>query len=284
MLRATWRYLGTPARLAIGLVVLLPALAEAQLFPNRTLNRQRTPCPAESPFNAQVRRDYFGYYPTCWSRFPAGWDCPGYNPEKPDVNASFEKIKFGNKRPISGDDLGPDLANPDQPMDGPPANPEEPVVPIPNPGRSPFELDPSPAKPAGPAPAQPDPFETPVPGAPAPGNPGPPPANRALPPTGLREMPSLPAIAPTTSAESTLEPGSMVMVPEPDATLASNAGPSRPDLGPLPSMPAPPSSPPGSIVTESDTMVGLPPTAPAQAPRRRGILGGLFGSRNSQKR
>ncbi len=87
MLKATWRRLGSPAWLAIGLVFLLPTLAEAQLFPNRTIRRERPPCTSETPFNAQVRRDYFGYYPTCWSRFPSGWACPCPNPELPNLAA-----------------------------------------------------------------------------------------------------------------------------------------------------------------------------------------------------
>ena len=282
MLRATRRYLKSPAWLAIGLVVLLPALAEAQLFPNRSLNRQRTPCAAESPFNAQVRRDYFGYYPTCWTRFPDGWGCPGYNPEAPNIEASLRRIPLTQNRIT--DEFGPDPENPDMPNEGAPNNPpgEGPNIPaIPNPGRSPFELDPSP-RPVNPKPAEPDPFDTPVPTNPKPGNPAAPPANRPVPPTGLMEMPSLPATTPTARVESILEPGSMMMVPEPEATLTSNSTSSRPDLGPLPSVPVPSATYPGNVVAEPETITGTP--VPAQAPKRRSILGSLFGSRNSQKR
>lgn len=272
MLRSTRRYLGSPALPAVGLIVLLwSSLAEAQLFPNRTLNRQRTPCAAESPFNAQVRRDYFGYYPTCWTRFPAGWSCPGYNPEAPNLAASLAEIPLIKNRNPSADDsgyLGPE-ENPEGPMEGPPAAPgTEPNVPLPNPGRSPFELDPNP-KPTAPKPTEPDPFNAPVPTNPKPGNPGPPSGGRAVPPTGLLEMPTIPATTPSARVESTLEPGSMVMIPEPEATLASNAngsaGSSRPDLGPLPSMPAPPANYPTNVVVEDSQPIPTT-TAPAQAP------------------
>jgi hypothetical protein len=287
MLRATRRYLGSPAWLAVGLVVLLPALAEAQLFPNRTLNRQRTPCAAESPFNAQVRHDYFGYYPTCWQRFPAGWGCPGFNPELPNVDASIRRLPLKENRNPAGEGLGPDEANPDMPGEGAPNNMpgEDPnIPPVPNPGRSPFELDAPGPRPTNPRPADRDPFDAPAPTTPRPGTPPPPPSGRAIPPTGLMEMPTLPATAPTASAESNLSPGTMVMVPEAEATLASNSNPasSRPDLGPLPTLPDPSATSRSIGIAETQPSPYTP--APAQAPRRRGILGGLFGARSSQNR
>ena len=50
MLKATRRRFGSPAWLAVGLVMLLPALAEAQLFPNRTIRREKPSCATEPPF------------------------------------------------------------------------------------------------------------------------------------------------------------------------------------------------------------------------------------------
>jgi hypothetical protein len=264
MLKATWRRLGSPAWLVIGLFALIPSLAEAQLFPNRTIRRERPPCAAEPPFNAQVRRDYFGYYPTCWTRFPAGWACPCPNPELPNPAASYEKNPLGRKR----DDLddaprpGMDDANPDAPADGMPGNPpaEGRDIPLPNPGRSPFDLDTNP-KPPGTDPANPQP--------PAPG-----PGGRPSTSAGLMEMPKLPSTSPSASVESPGQPGSIAMAP--DAVLTSNdLSDPRPDLGPLPSSPQPSSNSTASAAPNAMPVVGAP--APAQAPRRRGFLSGLFG-------
>ena len=290
MLRATWRRLGSPAWLAIGVVMMLPALAEAQLFPNRTIRRERPSCASEPPFNAHVRRDYFGYYPTCWSKFPDGWACPCPNPELPNESASFTKIPFNKKRGLVDDEglLGPDEMNPDGTGEGMPGNPpgENPNIPLPNSGRSPFDLDANPRPPAtrpGPG-AGGDPF-TPEPTLPRPNprdNLPATPGNAPKPPTSLMELPPVPASTPAESVGSNLQPGSLVMVP--DATLASNSSDLRPDLGPLPSSPPPGSSLPAASATPVDSLPVLGQPAPAQAPRRKGLLGGLFGSGNTRRR
>jgi hypothetical protein len=289
MLRATRRRLGSPAWLATGLVIFLPALAEAQLFPNRTIRRQRPPCASEPPFNAQVRRDYFGYYPTCWSKFPEGWACPCPNPEQQLQNIaaeSFRKIPFNEKR-IDDEALpGMGEENPDAMGEGRPGNAPGDVpnnVPLPNRGRSPFDLDtnPNPRPPA--TRPNPDPFLDPDPTRPAPRDNAPTnPTTNPRPSTGLMEMPQLPSTEPTTSTEPTLLPGSMVMVPE--ATLASNNSDLRPDLGPLPSAPLPGSGYPPNFAPSADSMPVLTQPTPAQAPRRRSFLGRIFGPANTVKR
>src|SRR4051812_27232709 len=91
MTEATRRIPGSSALLAIALIAALPSIGNAQLFPNQQIKRQRQACVQEPPFNAHVRRDYFGYYPTCWNRFPAGWACPCPNPELPNAAESFRK-------------------------------------------------------------------------------------------------------------------------------------------------------------------------------------------------
>ena len=78
--------------MALGLTMSLiaPSLAEAQqsgLFPNIGVRRQRVPCAAEDPVYKLYRHEYFGYHPTCWRRFPAGWGCP--SPEAPNAAAAF---------------------------------------------------------------------------------------------------------------------------------------------------------------------------------------------------
>jgi hypothetical protein len=91
MLTLSWRRVGSSSTLALTLVVGLPALAQAQLFPNLYVQRKRADCANEPPFYGHVRRDYFGYYPTCWRKFPEGWGCPCPNPEVVDWEAA--KVK-----------------------------------------------------------------------------------------------------------------------------------------------------------------------------------------------
>ena len=90
-MQRTLRQIGRPAWLGLTLMVSLPGLAQAQLFPNRTITRERQPCATEPPFYSTVRRNFYGYYPTCWSRFPDGWGCPCPNPELPNAAAAFQK-------------------------------------------------------------------------------------------------------------------------------------------------------------------------------------------------
>lgn len=47
--------------------------AEAQLFPNLWIRRQRPDASTESPIIKMHRDHYYGYHPTDWGRFPAGW-------------------------------------------------------------------------------------------------------------------------------------------------------------------------------------------------------------------
>jgi len=278
MLMTTRRRIGAPAWLALGLVVGLPALAEAQLFPNRTLTRQRTACVNEPPFNAHVRRDFYGYYPTCWSKFPDGWACPCPNPELPNAAASFAKRPLDTQSREPGPEMDPGLDINDRPAESDMPGPDSRLPEVPR-NRSPFNLDtppdttPAPTTPADPAPRP----RTPGPGRPTPrpnnDNPG------ARPTTGLLEMPGLPT--PTLVAESRLEPGALALAPE--ATHASNAGNGdRPDLGPLPSAPTPAASAP--MVVEQPPFGASAPAPAAQAPRRRSLIGGLFGGGNRSRR
>jgi hypothetical protein len=293
---------------ALALVVILPGFAQAQLFPNRNIRRERPPCASEPPFYGQVRRDYFGYFPTCWSKFPEGWGCPNPNPEAPDLATAMEDIrkKAAVYQPNLEDPGLGTLEDPMTPRTEPGMDPAAPA--LPPAGRSPFDID-RPDGTGGPAPgglmpgARPNPAN---PGAAAPGA-GPGAAgglgpNSALPPSSRRslasafngsnlpEMPSLPA--PSIRTGDDAEAGAMALPAE--ATLASsNPENTRPDLGPLPSLPptnpgpmtgvhmasgtmAPPSTP-----TDAETVLGAPP---AQAPRRRSILGGLFDSLGTRRR
>jgi hypothetical protein len=279
MLKATWRRLGSAAGLAVGLVILVPALAEAQLFPNRTIRREKPDCATEPPFYKQVRRDYFGYYPTCWSRFPAGWGCPCPDPELESMRAAYKEPDI-NRKPDRADD---GFAPKDKPMDDPNADPnakpaDPNLPPIPEGGASPFEIDSKPKVPAGPG------GTPPVRGG-QPGNAG---ASLAPSTPAGMEMPSLPAVSPTSSNAPMIQPGGIAMYRD-EATLTSASPNDRPDLGPLPTAPLPapftPEVSPGFVSASTpvsngaETVIGNP--QPAQAPKRRSLLGQLFGRNNT---
>ncbi len=292
-MRTTRRRMGTPAWLGLSLVVALPALAEAQLFPNRTITRQKEACAAEPPFYSTVRRNYYGFYPTCWSKFPDGWGCPCPNPELPNRVAAFNEQPRDKFKPIlqdpeidggmPTDDMAPGL-------DSKPAD-DSAMPPVPNPtGRSPFNSELNPPD-ANPRPIAPDPSVAPRTSRSTP------PANRpetnpttssvAAPSAtvGLLEMPRIapPSVSASVSPDdSIINPGTIALAP--DATLTSNDPSSRSNLGPLPAAPMPNASIPVAPELIADPAVLAGPmraASPAQAPQRRGILGGLF---NSSKR
>lgn len=292
MMRATNRRSGTPFWLGLGLIAGLPGLAEAQLFPNRTLTRERPSCAAEPPYYATVRQNYFGYYPTCWNKFPDGWQCPCPNPELPNRAAAFDIQKrdaLPTAPPTDPDAMGEGVGD-DMPVPLNPGRDVDPDLPaIPGRGRSPFNSDPTPPD-ADPAPGARTPGTPPqtsrAPGtarAAAPTTPATAPAaSPALPApslpaatTGLLEMPRmLPPVAAARPDEPRLDPGMIALAP--DATLASTdaaaaaravgtSAPLGPELGIDPSL-------------LNNAQPAPAATAPAQAPQRRGVLSGLFGS------
>ena len=221
MLNVTRRCLGASAWPAVALFLMIPNLAQAQLFPDRTIRRQRPPCTTETPFNAQVRRDYFGYYPTCWSRFPAGWQCPCPNPELPNLAASIrEHGEFGSKKPLSDRDPAPGMGD-ENPDDGAGRGPDAPNLPVPNPGRSPFDLDTNPKTPAPGGDS--DAFTSP--NAPSPAPPPRPTNPAGRPSAGLMDMPKVPETSPTTSYESSLSPGVDGCCPGRDTDLGQRIEP-----------------------------------------------------------
>src|SRR3954469_2486152 len=80
------------ALLALGVARGARALAGAQLIPNLPIRRERPPCAAENPAYRQIRQEYWGYYPTCWRKFPPGWGCP--SPEAPNWEAEKRRQKL----------------------------------------------------------------------------------------------------------------------------------------------------------------------------------------------
>jgi hypothetical protein len=199
MLKIIGRGLRSPALWALGLIVSAPALVNAQqsgLFPFATIRRERVPCPAEDPVYRTYRQVYFGYHPTCWRQFPAGWGCP--SPEAPNTAEALKTNPIDVKS-LLGAGPAPDGAGAlppgtDEEMMPPPGNvpavkPTTPkpssLPPVPSEERSPFDLDTKP-KPNAPA-SVPTPLPTPAPGAaagskPAAADPGP-------------ELPALPSVS-----------------------------------------------------------------------------------------
>lgn len=74
-------------------VLVLPSLVSAQansLFPDIYIKRKRPCCTNEDPRHQHIREQYFGYYPTCWRRFPPGWGCP--SPDAPNWEEALRKL------------------------------------------------------------------------------------------------------------------------------------------------------------------------------------------------
>lgn len=263
-----WRARRSSVTWALALVLGVPALAEAQLFPNAPIHirRQRPPCETEPPYFKFVRQQYYGYFPTCWRRWPDNWECPCPNPEKPTPEMwaeSFRKYPLGKTEDTGASgELGgtppPDENSglgggrlPEGPGGAAPggANPNPPALP----GAPPdlFDRDPN-AKPDAARPndnpgamRMPTPADLPGAVVDAPSS-GPEVAAEPASPGGPAEDPAM------TTPTGTLAPSAAPMTPNPGVNLRS--GPARP--------PAP--------------MMG--PTA--RAPQRRSLLSRLFGDRS----
>ena len=111
--------------LLLGLAIVLgaPALAGAQLIPDLPIRRQRPDCSQENPQYKIIRQEYWGYYPTCWKRFPAGSGCP--SAEAPNWEKSKLKPPLAPLAPITQGNAEegkaePGNAEPEGGMDGPP--------------------------------------------------------------------------------------------------------------------------------------------------------------------
>ncbi len=79
--------------LGLAVVVGVPSLASAQLFPDLPIRRERPSCSQENPQYKVIRQEYWGYYPTCWRRFPPGSGCP--SPEAPDWAKAIDPARGG---------------------------------------------------------------------------------------------------------------------------------------------------------------------------------------------
>lgn len=183
----------------LGLAVVLgvPSLASAQLFPNLPIRRQRPDCSQENPQFKVIRQEYWGYYPTCWRKFPAGSGCP--SPEAPDWAKAIDKERGGlplskleapssrkPETPPTNDRNGVDRQGEGVDRPGVRPRPEGDMPKTPDDAEDPFLIKPK--KPAGADPkGTGDPFTDPpvnlpkVPGGTSPAPLGDPPATTAAP-------------------------------------------------------------------------------------------------------
>lgn len=248
--------------------LLATSAAEAQLFPNLPIRRERVPCPEELPVYGLYRNKYYGYYPTCWRQFAPGWGCP--NHEAPDWEAELAKRPLD----IPDEELGGYGGYGDEGLGGLGGSGDEMLPALPE-RRSPFELD-SGAPSGSPfdTPPSDSPFDNPPPGvdSPPPSRPSPfdlqgsaptelpplePPANADRPastavagvdaaPTAGPELAVLPEIKPPirpASASATAAPvpsvpgttpGSRVPSPQPPIGMIPEGGVALPPGGILP--------------------------------------------------
>jgi hypothetical protein len=114
------------------------ASAQFQLFPNAHKKRERQSCLTEPQIYKITRQQYFGYYPTCWERFPDGWGCPCPNPEKPDRRAAAP----GGAGESEGPAIRPPVDDLRRPADRPGRRPNASGIPDLPTETSPFELEP----------------------------------------------------------------------------------------------------------------------------------------------
>jgi hypothetical protein len=259
-----------------------PALAHAQqggLFPLAPIRRERVPCAAEDPVYRLYRHEYFGYHPTCWRRFPAGWGCP--SPEAPNAAAEFEreKLQVPETPPAEpGPETEPGAGREGEmaPGRGGPTTPSPNVLPpLPPAERSPFDLD--------------------IPAAPRPGRPAAPGGDRPAAPEG--RAPNSPGgDAGAADAPRVRDRGGPDLTPPaPNPPGGSGAyEPSAPGPGaaadqPLLALPDPTVNP--SAVPPATASVPLYPGdpgpsagQPAQAPSRPSLLSNLFNGRLFRRR
>jgi hypothetical protein len=266
---------------ALTMVVSLPGLARAQqtgLFPLAPIKRQRVPCDQEDPIYKTYKHQYFGYHPTCWRTFPAGWGCP--SPNAPDKEKSYKEFP-----PTAGERTdGPPEGEPDEGM-GPQPGATRPAAPTLPPGiRSPFDdpfetEKPAPRTPRGntaPLPTAPgDPFQLDKPDAPANPRPG------QAPPGASGSASNGPELsAPADQPASTRGIRSSRNESADDSNNSDDVSPMlalpRVNLPPVDDPGVPFGTQPPARAGDVAANANTTPSAAASPPPRRGFLSGLF--------
>ena len=279
----------------MAVVLGAPAAVEAQLLPNLpTRKRERPPCVTEPPFYSAVRHQYFGYYPTCWRKFPPGWACPCPNPELPDFQRSLQdrplRVNEETGTPRDGAGTGDEFEGPDRRPKGPGTGSDM-VPPVPNEEKSPFDL------PTGPAPTMPPLEDQPAPppgrGRSAPDRRPSAPRSEVTPvPTPAPEAGAPPAATPSAATERLDLPPVAEAAPEvpplaqarpqPGIQPAADSAPLPPlaettAATPMPATPEPTLPAPTTAASPADATPAPIPLSPAtQAPARRGVISGIF--------
>lgn len=256
----------SPALLAMLLVLGLPALAQAQLFPNLQVKRQRPACATEDPIYRVYRQQFYGYYPTQWRAFPPGWHLQ--NPEgvsPAQLEAARRDIQNEIQKEAEALGTSPDEegAEPGADSELPSTTEPSPEAPLPLPprGGSVFDL-PTPKPPADPAPLPNDDDTTPSV------------------PRASTERPSAEPVA-DTPADPLLDSAPPLDDPEPAPSAATDSPPALPPLDGNIS--------PGANYAPRDDDLPPPPVAPVVTstapPRRRTtLIGGLFDTLRGKRR
>ena len=159
-----------PALFALAALLLGPAMAHAQLFPRMNIKRERVPCAVENPAYKMQREMYYGYYPTCWRKFPPGWGCP--SPEGPDLISSLKAVPLPTRTP-TGSPLDDTTLPPAGNINVGPGRDKEMLPALPAEGRSLFDKeDPKPPAGATPPAAKPNDLDAPAGATPPAAKPG----------------------------------------------------------------------------------------------------------------
>jgi hypothetical protein len=266
------RWKQSPAAWTLVGVLVMPAMARAQgrvagpmpLFPNLGIHRQRVDCAHENPVYRVYRHEYYGYYPTCWRRFPPGWGCP--SPEAPNWPAELIRAPLDESvaPPAEAPVVPPGGRDGQRPGEAPAAD----LPPLPRDERSPFNQD------LGPS-AEPPPLDLDRRGA------SPPPADRpALPAPSDRDLPA-PDRAP--SPPATLpEPDRPDGLPDIPGAAAEDR--TAPPLAVPGADTAPPAPPPEPIGPQLVPAASPPLSMTTPRPPRRGFILGWLTGRNRTRR
>jgi hypothetical protein len=264
-------------------MVGLAGRAQAQqsgLFPLAPIRRQRVPCDQADPVYKAYKQQYFGYHPTCWRRFPAGWGCP--SPEAPNREQALREIPPGER-------AGPERGEvPMEEPGAPPTGGARPGATLPPEGRSPFDMDttaPGAAPPTGPPQGRPAPRATPPPEggrspfdtlnpedqAPTP-RPNPPARRTAPPPSD-----NAPELSPPAGQPERAEAGPRALRDNLDEEVVGRADESP--LLEVPNIDLSRVEAPGPFFDPSTGGAANPAsnTSPARSTPRRGVLSNLFG-------
>lgn len=251
----------SPALLAMLVVLGLPALSEAQLIPNLFVRRQKPSCATEDPIYRVYRQQYYGYYPTQWRTFPAGWNL--ISPESV-TPSQLEEARRSIQKEINAmpalDEDGQAAPEDDTEMPEVPDTKPEAPLPLPPRGGSVFDLNPQPPTEPGPLPD-----DNGVPGTP-------------------RASTRRPSDEASTASTDPLDSAPPLDDAESTPSVESDSPPAIP--------PIEGSVSPGTTYAPREDDMPVPPLGAARgagvsantAPQRKTLIGGLFDTMRGRRR